>query len=276
MTLLLLLSCAPRFESLPPGAAPDVLLMYTSGALEIPGVQVVPASTDPALARHALLTGTWGSPSASAVWEIAGFYGWHTETFSAECVADALGAWWSWRLEQTDDRLFGVVHGGACAGVDSDALFARLKETGLEGRTLVVIASDQGKTISLRDPFQRAMTPAPWSTLDVAPTILAALGATVPTDAAGRDLLRPDPEGPVVTLSDDKVMVYTSMYRMEAPVPLDPATATLLGQPDDPAAKATLFAAASRAWAQAYGTSAREKMQGEALQNMLQERGYWP
>lgn len=128
----------------------------------------------------------------------------------------------------------------------------------------------------ISDPKKRPIGPEPWSTLDVVPTILSTLNATIPSDAAGRDLFAATAPQPVVTLGEAGAWVVNGDYTLtiadinqpEAVILQDETRTTVY----DKDAQEAMIRFAQVVWSQAHGGRTGE----EKLKDVLQSRGYWP
>jgi hypothetical protein len=166
-----------------------------------------------------------------------------------------------------------------------------LRRRGLLARTAVVTVSVDGFAAPGSLTWTGPRAPAPLaagalaSTLDLMPTLVAAGGGTVPTDAAGSDLGVPGARRAVYQeAADGAFVVRSAKHSMRVKVPKDlpevcPPDAELTdatgARADDPEARDALWGAL-RGWrARLAATTAREKMGAETFLRLNAQQGYW-
>ncbi len=126
------------------------------------------------------------------------------------------------------------------------------------------------------------------SAVDVLPTLLAAAGAVVPSDAAGIDLHAVSTQGPaaapvaVFPQKPGAVAIVTKHHRLvvpELPLPAAAPSEAVLTQRSEQMADDSVQAAlytTLRGWdQQRTATSAADRMGDQAFREMLRDQGYW-
>lgn len=298
MIASLLAACAVEQVPLAPGDRPNLVLVEVRG--DVPatpeGVLSVPllaAMEDAAASRPALLGSQW-SPreGVNHLPRVLSLYGYRTAATTAADAASfgfaesGAAAW----IDAAPEPFLLVHH----AGDDALAVLAdvrdRVAARGLRDRTAVVFAWtdgwDQPRALWWAGPG----APPPLaegrlaSVVDVLPTLLAAAGATVPTDAGGVDLAAGASQVAFAEGADGRLRAWSSRHRLTAratePLPADcPADAELTdaaGRPsDDAVARAALWDA-TRAWRDRLNaTSGPGRLGREHFERLNAAQGYW-
>lgn len=309
------------------GAVPDGEL--APHVLHFPQAQ--PVHLARAASWRALVTGQWPGTASSArpntMQSVLGLYGYRTvgrvpaldlndgteflvagldaSPFASEgCLADHLHAFSSVHPEGADRAVFAVVAATRAdcePSADRAALVALLTGTKRDQLVVAVVSLDASDWRSAESsvPLYLAGPGIPSgeragfaSVVDVVPTLLAAGGAVVPSDATGTPL-QPSPDrtgGPQVVFQQadgGTVGVRTPDHLLyldgiDQPLPAEqPASMTptvlLLHETAAPAADvvAPLYQALVQWDRQRRATSAADRMGSDAFRDMLRDQGYW-
>ena len=296
----------------PPTAPLDLVLVIVDDLAvdALPDGQPAWSVTDDAARSHRhILTATYSGERPNTLPQVLSLYGLRTALFVGPdfaardpwlretadhlgqtdgCLATALRDAATWR-DQTAEQALVVLHAAAaCPPTAAD--WAALPGAD-EAEVWVIGASAGGAGLGAagtRTALRAPLSVPDASTLDLLPTLLAGAGATIPSDARGRDLRSPDAAPRrALFLTDAEgqtVAIRTSRHLLaarpnpegDALVPLaleDAATGAPL--PLEDADLAPLLQALS-AWRQSLSaTSARERMGDDAFSRILQDGGYW-
>lgn len=253
----------------------------------------------PAVAHRHILTSTYSGARPNTLPQILSLYGHRSAMFVRDdflaqdrwivdtadhhepvegCLSDAIQQAEQWRRTQSGPHAI-ILHapGAPCPAVTSELQALRGDEVWVIG------AGNSGgpghAPVALLPPT--ALPDATPSTLDILPTLLTSIGATVPSDARGMDLRSPTPRAALFFHGQHHIAVHTERHRLTAavdgsaitPQALQDHTGAPLPLEDD---TVDVLMAPLRAWhGSLSATTARQRLGQEAFQRMLQDGGYW-